>query len=116
MPQFWAQLQFARTTDRLTSDAALAALCGVSPVEASSGKTVRHRLNRGDDRQANNALWVIALTRLRIDSATRAYAQRRTTQGKSTKEIMRCLKRYLARALYPLLLADLHHAQRRSLT
>jgi transposase len=56
MPQFWAQLQFARTTDRLTSDAALAALCGVSPVEASSGKTVRHRLNRGDDRQANNAL------------------------------------------------------------
>jgi len=62
MPQFWAQLQFARTTDRLTSDAALAALCGLSPVEASSGKTVRHRLNRGDDRQANNALWVIALT------------------------------------------------------
>ena len=52
MPQFWAQLQFARTTDRLTSDAALAALCGVSPVEASSGKTVRHQLNRGDDRQA----------------------------------------------------------------
>src|SRR6266568_79834 len=67
MPQFWAQLQFTRTTDRLTSDAALAALCGVSPVEASSGKTVRHRLNRGDDRQASNALWVIALTRLRID-------------------------------------------------
>ena len=116
MPQFWAQLQFARTTDRLTSDAALAALCGLSPVEASSGKTVRHRLNRGDDRQANNALWVIALTRLRIDPATRAYAQRRTMQGKSTKEIMHCLKRYLARAPYPLLLADLHHAQRRSLT
>ena len=110
MPQFWAQLQFGRTTDRLTSDAALA-LCGV-PVEASSGKTVRHRLNRGDDRQADNALWVIALTRLRHRPATRAYAQRRTTQGKSTKEIMR----YLARELYPLLLADLHHAQRRSLT
>jgi transposase len=59
---------------------------------------------------------VIALTRLRIDPTTRAYAQRRTTQGKSTKEIMRCPKRYLARELYPLLLADLHHAQRRSLT
>jgi len=57
MPQFWAQLQFARTTDRLTSDAALAALCGVSPVEASSGKTVRHRLNPGGDRQANHALY-----------------------------------------------------------
>jgi transposase len=59
---------------------------------------------------------VIALTRLRIDPTTRAYAQRRTTQGKSTKEIMRCPKRYLARELYSLLLADLHHAQRRSLT
>jgi transposase len=101
MPQFRAQLQFARTTVRLTSDAALAALCGVSPNEASSGKTGRHRLNRGGDRHANNALWMIALTRLRIDPATRAYAQRRTTQRKSTKEIMRCLKRYLARELYP---------------
>ena len=97
MPQFWAQLQFARTTDRLTSDAALAALCGVSPVEAPSGNTVRHRLNRGDDRQANNALWVIALTRLRIDPATRA-AQRRTTQARSTKEIMRCLARVTSHA------------------
>jgi hypothetical protein len=84
---------------RLGSDAALAALCGASPVAVSSGKTVRHRLNRGGDRQANSALWVIALTRLRIDPATRAYAQRRTTQGKTTKEIMRLLKRYLAREL-----------------
>jgi transposase len=97
--------------DRLGSDAALAALCGASPVEASSGKTVRHRLNRGGDRQANNALWVIAMTRLRDDPRTRAYAQQRTTQGKTTKEILRCLKRYLARELFPLLKADLHHAQ-----
>ena len=96
---------------RLGSEAALAALCGASPVQASSGKTTRHRLNRGGDRQANNALWVITLTRLRIDPATRAYAQRRTTQGKTTKEIMRLLKRYLARELFPLLKADLDHAQ-----
>jgi transposase len=96
---------------RLRSDAALAALCGASPVQASSGKTTRHRLNRGGDRQANNALWVITLTRLRIHPATRAYAQRRTTQGKTTKEIMRLLKRYLARELFPLLQADLHHAR-----
>jgi transposase len=97
--------------DRLHSEAALAALCGASPVEASSGKTVRHRLNRGGDRQANNALWVIALTRLRDDPRTRAYAKRRTTQGKTTKDIMRCVKRYLARELFPLLNADLVHAQ-----
>jgi transposase len=102
--------------DRLDSDAALAALCGASPVQASSGKTVRHRLNRGGDRQANNALWVITLTRLRIHPATRAYARRRTSQGKTTKEIMRCLKRYLARELFPLLKADLRHAQQHSLT
>ena len=93
--------------DRLHSDAALAALCGASPVEASSGKTVRHRLNRGGDRQANNALWRIAMTRLRDDPRTRAYAQRRTIQGKTTKDIIRCLKRHLARELFPLLKADL---------
>jgi transposase len=102
--------------DRLYSDAALAALCGASPVPASSGKITRHRLNRGGDRQANNALWVIALTRLRIDPATRAYAQRRTAEGKTTKEIMRLLKRYLARELFPLLKADLHHAGQLALT
>jgi transposase len=96
--------------ERLHSEAALAALCGASPVEASSGKTVRHRLNRGGDRQANNALWVIALTRLRDDPRTRAYAERRTTQGKTTKDILRCLKRYLARELLPLLKADLQDA------
>jgi transposase len=95
--------------DRLHSEAALAALCGASPVEASSGKTTRHRLNRGGDRQANNALWVIALTRLRDDPRTRAYAERRTKQGKSTRDILRCLKRYLARELLPLLKADLQN-------
>jgi transposase len=95
---------------RLRSDAALAALCGASPVAASSGKTVRHRLNRGGDRRANNALWVIALTRLRDDPRTRSYAERRTSQGKTSKDVLRCLKRYLARELFPLLKADLHHA------
>jgi transposase len=100
--------------DRLRSEAALAALCGASPVQASSGKTVRHRLNRGGDRQANSALWVITLTRLRIDPATRAYAQRRTAEGKTTPEIMRLLKRYLARELFPLLKGDLQQAQQRN--
>ena len=102
--------------DRLGSDAALAALCGASPVPASSGKITRHRLNRGGDRQANSALWAITLTRLRIDPATRAYAKRRTSQGKTTKEIMRCLKRYLVRELFPLLKADLHDAAQLTLT
>jgi transposase len=102
--------------DRLHSEAALAALCGASPVEASSGKTIRHRLNRGGDRQANNALWRIAMTRLRDDPRTRAYAQRRTTQGKTTKDILRCLKRSLARELFPLLKADLQHANSLALT
>jgi transposase len=102
--------------DRLHSEAALAALCGASPVEASSGKTVRHRLNRGGDRQANNALWVIALTRLRDDPRTRSYAERRTKQGKTTKDIMRCVKRYLARELLPLLKADLQDASELALT
>jgi transposase len=102
--------------DRLHSEAALAALCGASPVEASSGKTVRHRLNRGGDRQANNALWVIALTRLRDDPRTRSYAERRTKQGKTTKDILRCLKRYLARELLPLLKADLQDASDLALT
>jgi len=65
------------------------------------GRTVRHGLNRGGDRQANSALWVIAFTGLRDDPATRADVERRTKQGKNTKEILRCLKRYLARELFP---------------
>ena len=102
--------------DRLRSDAAFAALCGVSPIEASSGKTRRHRLNKGGDRQGNNALWTIANNRLIHHPETRAYAARRTAEGLSRKEILRCLKRHLARRLYPLLLADLRDAVALDLT
>lgn len=93
--------------ERLTSAAAFAALCGVSPIEASSGKTIRHRLNRGGDRRANSALYTIVLTRLGRDQRTRDYADSRTTQGKSTKDMIRCLKRYVARELFPLITAAL---------
>lgn len=93
--------------ERLRSEAAFAALCGVSPLEASSGKTIRHRLNRGGDRAANNALWTIAMVRMRSDPRTREYVARRTAEGLSRREIQRCLKRYIARELYPLILADL---------
>jgi transposase len=92
---------------RLTSEAAFAALCGVNPIEASSGKTARHRLNRGGDRRANSALYTIVLTRLGRDQRTRDYAERRTREGKSKKEIIRCLKRYVAREVFPLIQAAL---------
>lgn len=98
--------------ERLKSDAALAALCGTSPLQASSGKTVRHRLNRGGDRAANNALWTIAMVRMRSDPRTRAYVERRTKEGMSNKEIHRCLKRYIVREMYPLILADLADSAR----
>lgn len=93
--------------ERLHSEAALAALCGTSPLEASSGKVRRHRLNRGGDRQANNALWTITMVRMRSDERTKAYVARRTQEGLSTKEIQRCLKRYIVRELYPLIMAAL---------
>ena len=102
--------------ERLRNEAALAALCGVSPLKASSGKTTRHRLNRGGDRSANNALWTIAMVRMRSDQRTRAYVERRTAEGMSNKEIHRCLKRYIVRALYPLILADLADSARFCLT
>ena len=89
---------------RLRNEAAFAMLCGVAPLPASSGRTVRHRLNRGGDRQANAALYRIVLCRLRWDPRTRAYAARRTTQGMSKPEIIRCLKRYIAREIYTALL------------
>lgn len=89
--------------DRLTSEAAFAMLCGAAPIPASSGKTTRHRLNRGGDRQANAALYRVVLTRLRWDQRTRAYVKRRTTEGLTKKEIIRCLKRYVARELYQLI-------------
>jgi transposase len=99
---------------RLGSDASFASLCGVSPVEASSGKVVRHRLNRGGNRDANRALHLICVVRMRIDERTRRYAARRTSEGKSKKEIIRCLKRYVAREVYRVLttsveLADSPH-------
>ena len=92
---------------RIRTEAGFAALCGVNPISASSGRTSRHRLNRSGDRQANNALWTIARVRLTLDPATRAYAQRRTEEGLSHREIVRCIKRYLARGLFPILIADL---------
>jgi transposase len=89
--------------DRLHSEAAFSMLCGSSPIQASSGKTTRHRLNRGGDRQANAALYRIVLVRLCYDQATREYMARRTKQGKSKKEIIRCLKRYVAREVFAVL-------------
>ncbi len=87
--------------ERMTSEAAFAALCGVSPVSASSGKTVAMRLNRGGHRQANSALFRIAVVRMsQQDPATMNYVARRTTEGKSNKAILRCLKRAIARQIY----------------
>jgi transposase len=86
---------------RLRSEAAWAHLCAAAPIPASSGKVTRHRLNPGGDRQANHALWRIVFTRMGSDPATRAYVERRTKEGKSKAEIIRCLKRYVAREVYP---------------
>jgi len=89
--------------DRLHSEASFAALCGVSPIEASSGKTTRRRLNRGGDRQANAALYRIALSRLRWDARTGDYLARRIAEGKSRREVIRCLKRYIAREVHQII-------------
>ncbi len=102
--------------DRITTEASFAALCGAAPVPASSGKTRRHRLSRGGDRQANRALHIIAIARLANCPTTRAYMTRRTTEGLSKKDIIRCLKRYIAREIYNILTStdtptkDLHPA------
>jgi transposase len=93
--------------ERLRHDASFAALCGASPIPVSTGRTDRHRLNYGGDRDANRALHMIAVCRLRYCERTRAYAERRTAEGKTKTEIIRCLKRYIARELYHALLADL---------
>jgi transposase len=90
---------------RLRSEASFASLCGVSPVEASSGKVVRHRLNRGGNRDANRALYMICLARMRWDLRTKEYVARRTAEGKSKREIIRCLKRYVAREAYRVLVS-----------
>jgi transposase len=93
---------------RITSEAAFAHLCGVAPIPASSGKTQdKHRLNRGGDRAANAALYRIVLCRLRWDPTTRAYVERRTKQGKTKKDIIRCLKRSIAREVHTAIQADL---------
>jgi transposase len=89
--------------ERLGDEAAFAHLCGAAPIPASSGKTVRHRLNRHGNRDANRALYVIALCRMRRDERTRTYVAKRTSEGKSKKEIIRCLKRYIAREVYRIL-------------
>jgi transposase len=89
--------------DRVHSEAAFAMLCGVAPLPASSGKTVRHRLNRGGDRQANRALHIIALTRKRCDPTTQAYVKKKTAEGHSNREATRSLKRLIAREIYYLL-------------
>ena len=90
----------ATNADRLKSEAAFAHLCGAAPIPASSGRTHRHRLNRGGDRSANNALYVVVLGRMRHDARTRAYVERRTHEGLAKPEIIRCLKRYVAREIY----------------
>ena len=92
---------------RVRSDAAFAMLAGAAPIPASSGKTVRHRLNHSGNRQLNRALHVIAISRMRYDPTTRAYTQRRRAERKTDREIRRCLKRYIARQLYRQLEAGL---------
>jgi transposase len=86
---------------RLRTEAAWAHLCAAAPIPASSGKITRHRLNRGGDRQANHALWRIVITRMSSHPPTRAYVERRTQEGRPKKQITRCLKRYVAREVYP---------------
>jgi transposase len=90
--------------ERMGCEASFAALCGASPVEASSGKVTRHRLNTGGDRQANNALWRIVLVRMSSEPQTKAYVARRRAEGQSKKEIIRCLKRHVAREMFKLLI------------
>jgi transposase len=90
--------------ERLKSEAGFAALCGVSPVPASSGKTLRHRLNRGGDRAANSALHIIAIGRLRTDEKTKAYVARRIAEGHSKLDAIRALKRYIAREVYGIIM------------
>jgi transposase len=92
---------------RLHSEAALARLCGVAPIPASSGARTRHRLHRGGDRQANSAIYLIVINRLRWHQPTKDYVQRRSTEQKTKKEIIRCLKRAVVRELYTALKADL---------
>lgn len=101
---------------RLRSEASFAALCGVSPLLASSGRTNRHRLNRGGDRAANSALHRVVIVRMRHHQPTRAYVERRTAEGMSKRDIIRCLKRYVARELLPQIQAALADADPKRLS
>lgn len=92
---------------RISTEARFAHLCGAAPIHASSGRTTRHRLNRGGDRHANAALYRIAIVRMRHCPSTRAYVERRTTEGLPKRHIIRCLKRYIAREIHQALIADL---------
>lgn len=94
--------------DRLKSEASLARLCGVAPIPASSGTTTRHRLHRGGDRDANSSIYLVVVNRLRWHEPTKHYVARRTQEGKTKKEIIRCLKRAVVRELYRALQADLN--------
>ena len=91
---------------RLRSERSFARLCGVAPVPVSSGRTDRHRLHRGGNRDANSALWRITLVRMHCHQATKDYVARRTAEGRTKKEILRCLKRYIAREIFSCLLSS----------
>lgn len=108
-PQTAARLAITvgQNPDRMTTEATFAKLCGVAPLPASSGKNTRHRLNRGGDRQANSALYLIVIGRMKNHPATLDYVQRRTAEGMTTPAIIRCLKRHLARSIYRALKTDL---------
>lgn len=99
---------------RLRREQSFAALCGTAPMKANSGRTTRHRLSRGGDRNANSALWSIVRTRMVSHQPTKDYVQRRTAEGMSKLEIMRCLKRYVARELFPLITDVADNAEPRS--
>ncbi|MFV1990996.1 MAG: transposase, partial [Acidimicrobiales bacterium] len=92
--------------ERMHSEQAFASLCGAAPIEASSGQITRHRLNRGGNRQGNNALWRIAMVRMSTDQRTKTYVAKRTREGKTKAEIIRCLKRFIAREMHALLTKD----------
>ncbi len=93
-------ITFGDNPERCRTESSFAALCGTSPKDASSGKRQRHRLNRGGDRLANSALWRIVLVRLRYDADTQAYMEKRLAEGKTKREVIRCLKRHVARQVW----------------
>jgi transposase len=96
-------INFGENAERVHSEAAFAKMCGVCPIPASSGKTQRHRLNRGGNRQANAVLFRVVIVRMRWHQPTQDYVARRTAQGLSKREIIRCLKRYVAWEIYHLI-------------